>query len=646
MVCEKIKDWLLEDATVGAKELQRRIHETHKVKVNYKRVYAGRELALEKLYGKWQDSFDRLYSYKAIIERECPGSFVVIDHQTVVGKLRFRRLFFALKPCIDGFLDGCRPYVAIDSTFLTGKFKGQLATACAVDGHNWMYPVAFGVMDSETNDNWKWFMERLRDAIGNPDGLAVCTDAGKGVDTAVHQVFPYAEHRECMLHLVNNFKKKFHGKVFDDNLWPAAYSYNPYFFQKHIERMGEAKPEVVAYLKQNHVRLWTRSQFSGQCKVDYVTNNLAECFNNWIKEHKGLHLVDFMDKIRHKLMVKWNKRRSISKKLEGNILPHIMKELNEKSRGLNHEVTRSDDTLAEVECKGGSGHRFVVNLRDHTCSCREWQVSGKPCTHAIAFITSIRGCNIEDFVDKCYSVRRFQLAYSKVIPPLIDKSQWPNPTHEFLHPPVLKKIAGRPKRTRYKGCSEKGNTGANKGKHKCPLCKGYGHHWHSCREGDPADYQAMLAERGPPKKRQKKVTSVHCESSIVPVPSESSAQNSCLAPTMSYPPTKSCQSGKKGQDLTITSSDSIRSRSMTGSNQPEPLSVLMPLPPPNKGKAKAKSKAKTKAKVANKNNKENSSATTPLAQIKRKDKDAHVSLDSPAMGTRSKKKKSLDFNSD
>lgn len=358
-ICEKVKDWLLEDATVGAKELQRRILETHKVLINYKRVYAGKELALEKLYGKWEDSFDKLYSYKAIIERECPGSLVVIDHHTVLNKLRFRRLFFTLKPCIDGFRDGCRPYVAIDSTFLTGKFKGQLATACAVDGHNWMYPVAFGVMDSETNENYKWFMERLRDAIGNPEGLTICTDAGKGVDTAVHDIFRDVEHRECMLHLVNNFKKRFHGKMFDDNLWPAAYSYNPYFFQKHIEKMDEAKPEAMAYLRKNHVKLWTRSQFSGQCKVDYVTNNLAECFNSWIRPHKGLHLVDFMDKIRHKLMVKWNRRRSISKKLEGNILPHIMNELNEKSRGLNHEVTRSDDALAEVECKGGSGHMLV-----------------------------------------------------------------------------------------------------------------------------------------------------------------------------------------------------------------------------------------------------------------------------------------------
>lgn len=257
------------------------------------------------------------------------------------------------------------------------------------------------------------------------------------------------------------------------------------------------------------------------------------------------------------------------------------------------------------------------------------------------FITSIRGCKLEDFVDECYSVSRFQMAYSKVIPPLVDKSQWPNPTHDFLHPPVLKKVAGRPKRTRYRGCSEKGNPGGvNKGKHKCPLCKGYGHHWHSCREGDPADYQAMLAERGPPKKRQKS-SNAHAETSIVHVPSASSAQNAILSATMTYPPSKSCQTGKKGQDLSNTSSGS---RSVTGSNQPEPLSVLMPLAAPGENsKAKAKTKTKAKAKIAPRKNTKDSAATMPLAQVKQKGNFIPVSPDSPAMSTRSKKK-SLNFN--
>jgi hypothetical protein len=196
-ICEQVKDWLMEDASVGAKELQRRIKDKHKVLINYKRVYAGKELAHQQLFGSWDSSFNNLYRFKAEVERVCPGSFVVIDHHIIAEKIRFLRMFFAMKPCIEGFLKGCRPYLAIDSTFLTGKFRGQLACAIAVDGHNWMYPVAIGVIDSETNENWIWFLQRLRDAIGAPPGSAICTDTGQGVMAGVKEVFPEIEHREC-----------------------------------------------------------------------------------------------------------------------------------------------------------------------------------------------------------------------------------------------------------------------------------------------------------------------------------------------------------------------------------------------------------------------------------------------------------------
>lgn len=88
-------------------------------------------------------------------------------------------------------------------------------------------------------------------------------------------------------------------------------------FNKHWQAMEDAKPDAMQYLRKNHKKLWTRSQFSTLSKVDYVTNNVAESFNNWIKAHKGLNLDDFMDTLRQKLMIKWKDRRDISLKMEG-----------------------------------------------------------------------------------------------------------------------------------------------------------------------------------------------------------------------------------------------------------------------------------------------------------------------------------------
>lgn len=75
-------------------------------------------------------------------------------------------------------------------------------------------------------------------------------------------------------------------------------------------------------------------------------------------------------------MTKWSKRRKIAHTMEGKILDHIVKNLRERSRNLNMEVVECSDDLGEVIWKGGSGYRYAV--RERTCSCREWQVSGKP----------------------------------------------------------------------------------------------------------------------------------------------------------------------------------------------------------------------------------------------------------------------------
>ena len=201
-----------------------------------------------------------------------------------------------------------------------------------------------------------------------------------------------------------------------------------------------------------------------------------------------------MDLIRQLIMDKWDIRRDISKKMGGVIFPHSIKDLRERSRNLDMDVQRSGNILAEVSVKGSNGYKCVVNLEERTCSCRKWQVSGIPYKHAIAFITYL-GEPLEKYVDMFYSVDKFKAAYEALIPALPDKSQWAQSGHNFfMHPPLLKPTAGRRQNQRFKGCTE-GSTIKKKGSHQCKVCKNYGHRWYKCKDGDPDDIAAMMAEK-------------------------------------------------------------------------------------------------------------------------------------------------------
>jgi len=123
--------------------------------------------------------------------------------------------------------------------------------------------------------------------------------------------------------------------------------------------------------------------------------------------------------------------------------------------------------------------RHVVNLKNHTCTCREWQVSGKPCQYALALIITYRNPKMEDYLDPYYSVYHFRLAYGGVIRPLTDKSQWAKVDIGFkLRPPLAKRPVGRQRKNRIPSCLEsKGSKPWTKGMWlvQCQRCLGRGH---------------------------------------------------------------------------------------------------------------------------------------------------------------------------
>ncbi|KAM0914690.1 hypothetical protein ACQ4PT_011340 [Festuca glaucescens] len=498
-VAEEVKRWVTENHQVGTKELQKKLKEKFKIEVPYMRVFNGNQHAIDSIYGNWQESFKLLYSFKGEVEKTSPGSIVDIDHHSVEYTLRgvtmtkecFRRVFVCFEACRRGFLEGCRPYLAIDATFLTGRFKGQLVAACAVDGHNFVLPVAYGVLEAESEESWTWFLQNLRQVIAHPNGLVIHTYACKGLEVTVDNMFPGVEHRECMRHLAANFGKKFKGKVYADNLWPVSLTCSVKKHNYHMRQLYK-NDKVKEYLETYHTKLWARSQFSELSKVDYVHNNIAESFNSTIWKLKGLYLADLLDKIRIEYVHKFLVRAGIAEaKFMGHIIiPSVMNELKQKTRGLEMDMTRCSATTTEVSFldKEKREWRYPVDLEARTCSCRQWQITGLPCIHALFFITTLSGQagNILQYVHDYYSVARFKGTYAHALPALEGKQQWDIVDPGFkLCPPVLKRAAGRSRKGRIRPCSEGARLGPRR--RKCTRCGGSGHFAKYCDNAvDPA----------------------------------------------------------------------------------------------------------------------------------------------------------------
>jgi len=106
---------------MGCKELQKTLQDEQKCQIHYDTVWKGRQIALKELYGNWEDSFQLLFNWRAEVLKKSSGSVTEIGIKKVDGMFYFHRFFCALQPCIEGFLEGCRPYLSIDSIALNGR---------------------------------------------------------------------------------------------------------------------------------------------------------------------------------------------------------------------------------------------------------------------------------------------------------------------------------------------------------------------------------------------------------------------------------------------------------------------------------------------------------------------------------------------
>ncbi|CAA7023978.1 unnamed protein product [Microthlaspi erraticum] len=82
----------------------------------------------------------------------------------------FDRFYVCFDKLRSRWKSSCRPMLGLDGTFLKTGVEGCLFTALDHGPNNQIYPVIWAVVQSETGENWTWFMKLIKTDLGLEDG--------------------------------------------------------------------------------------------------------------------------------------------------------------------------------------------------------------------------------------------------------------------------------------------------------------------------------------------------------------------------------------------------------------------------------------------------------------------------------------------
>ncbi|XP_048599674.1 uncharacterized protein LOC125579845 [Brassica napus] len=412
----------------------------HGVEISYSLAWEAREYAVNVVRGIPEKGYEKIPKYLHMMKEANPGSHTFYETDS---NGRFKFLFISYGQSIRGFYAAIRKVIVVDGTFLKSKYKGVLLVATALDENSNLYPIAFGVVDSENDRSWEWFMRQLNGVIADDQGLAFVSDRNTSLAKAIAKVYPHAHHEICIHHLPNNVVTYFKGKVVVGLVAKASKAYRVTDFKKKFTAIFSISPAIGTYLIQADVRKWARCQFPGY-RYDVRTNNPAESINYALRSPREFPVIPLLDSIRE-MMTRWFfKRRTLRSK---------------------HKHPQTVVVEKKIDRRIEKGKKF---------------------RHAIKAAFSV-GIQAHTLTDDMYTTASWRSIYEESINPIgVSEDAWIVPSHvqqAKVFPPETRRAAGRRKKRRYETVEDKirSSQGTQTSKRrKCSRCGIEGHNRSTC----------------------------------------------------------------------------------------------------------------------------------------------------------------------
>nr|XP_009596832.1 uncharacterized protein LOC104092855 [Nicotiana tomentosiformis] len=365
---------------------------------------------------------------------------------------------------------------------LTGKYGSVLISACAQDGNQHIFSLAFVVVDSENDNSWTYFFKKLAECIPDSDDLCIISDRHQSIKTVVANVYTLAHHGFCMFHISMNLKSRYGDCDIIYNFQQAAKAYKLDEFSLYFDAIMESNVKADWYL-ENYIGFekWSRAYFPGN-RYNLMTKNISESLNAVLKFQRSWPIVSVLKVIQDN-MTRWYIERI--GKAQSNI--HC---LTPKAEGLVRERYVASCLLAptrlnehEFHVRGGDID-CLVNLERKSCTCRVFQVDKLQCEDAI---TVLKLTTCQDIWEEIYKLcdpknknETWKKAWDRTIYPVPHPKTWTTPSEEkrTVHHPSVKLKKDPKKVNRMPSVGE--NPKRKKQKISCSICKKIGHYKRKC----------------------------------------------------------------------------------------------------------------------------------------------------------------------
>ncbi|XP_010314417.2 uncharacterized protein [Solanum lycopersicum] len=213
------------------------IREYYGVQISYQQAWRAKKRALSMIRGKSSAGYRRLPRYIHNLKTVYPNSYIRM-HKTEEDK--FMYLFIALRPFIREF-NYCTPVAVVDDSHLSGAYKETFVLASTLDGACCIFPLAYGVVDTENDCSWTWFFKQFKHAFGKRKDMCVVSDRNEIIMKS---------------NVCGNFKRS--RKAISDLFYSMAKAYRKENFDKLIDKVDRIDHRVKEYLEDAGYEKWSR----------------------------------------------------------------------------------------------------------------------------------------------------------------------------------------------------------------------------------------------------------------------------------------------------------------------------------------------------------------------------------------------------